>query len=188
VPAATGIVSAARVALADAQDELDAAQAAHAKLQGNLPDLEDALRATGNLVTVAVNAVIRAGTEELLGEAEELRSRLERMRLLLRFVASPEMTPADTLGPGRKMLFVSDWDAERLAFGPERGDRRHYAEGESKKLRDQPFAALADDINRFLTAPAFAREEIWNRNPVLAPFQQARIALCEDADSPLPTL
>jgi hypothetical protein len=188
VPAATGIVSAARIGLADAQDELDAAQAAHAKLQANLPDLLDDARNAGNVVTVCVDTLLRSHAALILEQAEDAVAALASARCLLRFMCTPELTAADSLGsPWRPMPLSEDWNQARQQYGEERASRRAADLHRARRERDDAFAETNTAIGRFLSRESVV-ENAWNRHPDVAPWQAARAALMDDADAPLPTL
>jgi hypothetical protein len=177
----------ARTKLGDAEHEVEAAAAAHAKLKANLADLEDALLNASNRVTVAVDAVLRAGAEHLLAEAETASLRLRAVLPALQFMIHPEAT-AEMAGRPLPVPFATDWDRERhdRAIGKERADRRHYAGAACLRERNAPFEELRTAIQNFLARPPHTDGA--RLLPASAPLHQARAALMDDADHPLPSV
>jgi hypothetical protein len=66
-------------------------------------------------------------------------------------------------------------------------DRRQHGDWGPQRKRNEPFAALDADIRCFLDSPA-RDDDAWYRRPALALWQQARAALMDDADAPLPEI
>jgi hypothetical protein len=132
-PSAAATMRAARAAVTDAEDELGAAQSALTRIQPNLPDLEDDLRAADNFVIVAADMVLRSHAERILAEAEELQARLAATRCILHFMRSPETGVSDpSTGRQTPVFPEEDWTQARRTLGPERADRRHYANSQRR--------------------------------------------------------
>jgi hypothetical protein len=176
---------AARVALADNEAELEAAVIAKGKLAERAGDLEDEHRDASNRVTVAVDAVLRAGAADVLAQAEEAALKLRALLPALQFMVAPEFGP-EMVGRPLRPLFDTDWDHERRTLGPERADRRHFAGDARRRDRDEPFTEMQAAIRRFIERPP--QNDSAHRHPSLAAWQEARAALMDDADAPLPPI
>lgn len=107
----------AREVEADAQDELAAAQAAHATVKARLGNLEDESRAAAAMVTVAADMVVRSHASEVLMEAEALAARLRGLRCILCFMESPEVSASDTLSTPRRDPLSEDWQFALRQYG-----------------------------------------------------------------------
>jgi hypothetical protein len=176
-----------RAAVADAEDELDAARGAVTRLEGRLADAEDGLRAAENMVVAAADAVLRGVAGHVLADACAAAEKLQRARVLLRFMQRPEAAGRPT-PMGRQPLIFGDDDAARR-LGPERAHRRARADTEATQLRDEGFAQTAAHVERHL---AFAlqgvheTEQRWTLAPELEAWREARAALMADPDVSLP--
>ena len=172
---------------ADAQDELAAAQAAHATVKARLGNLEDESRAAAAMVTVAADMVVRSHASEVLREAEALAARLRGLRCILCFMESPEVSASDTLSTPRR-----DPLSGRLAIRPspvrqDRADRRARDDWKVQRARDEGFAETKAEVQKFLSRGVLS-DARWNADAAVAPWQAARAALMDDADAPLPAL
>jgi hypothetical protein len=187
-PATSNAMRNARTELGDAEHEVEAATAAHAKLKANLADLEDAALDAENRVTAHADIVLRAGAEHLLAEAETAALRLRELMPLLGFMLRPEFKP-EMVGLPQHPLFHTNWDVEAAPHvcGKERATRRSFAASDVLRLRNAPFEEVGGAIERFLDRPPH-RDDVWYRHPVLEAWRAAREALHHDADAPLPPL
>ena len=155
----TGGVQAARQAVVDAQDQLDALQAALAQLRADLPGWENAVRQAEIAVESAISAILLPSVYQLLDRASEVRDQLRPLRkALLAFINEPPPNGFDhssfdrgqkPLGEVRQavMSFLSTmWkDDERQACdNPWRSIR--------ELLRADPYAMLPDLASRKLNA------------------------------------
>jgi hypothetical protein len=110
-----------------------------------------------------------------------------------RFMQTPERAGQPVI-MGRPMPALFDdgcWTDAARAFGEERASRRMRADGEVRKMRDDPFAATAAEIHRHFdrTLQAIhdaAQEQNWRGARELTQWQEARESLMRDADAPLP--
>jgi hypothetical protein len=155
-------------------------------LKENLGALEDAARDAANRVVVAVDGVLRSGAADILAQAEEAALRLRSLMPVLNFMLRPEVTPEMMVGTRLPPLFDTDWYHERRTLGASRGDTRHYAASAARQERDAPFAELEAAINRFLERPP--QNDGAHRHPSLAAWHEARTALMDDPDTPLPPI
>jgi hypothetical protein len=85
--------NAAKAALADAQDEVASARAAHAKLTARLPDLQDSLLDNQNRVVAAADRVLQGAAARALADAEAASLRVRELLPVLRFLVRPEVPP-----------------------------------------------------------------------------------------------
>jgi hypothetical protein len=105
---------------------------------------------------------------------------------VLHFMLAPEVTP-EMLGRARPQIFgEEDWNHARRYLGPERADRRHYADDAARKERVGPFAELDAAIRHFLERPP--QNDGAHRHPSLAAWHEARAALMNDPDAALPPI
>jgi hypothetical protein len=188
-PSAAGCMRQLRVAESEAQDELDAARAAHAKLVARLGTLEDEARAAGNLVVALADAVIRSPVKRVLADAVDAAVKLQRARLLLRFMQRPEMGGKIPFVGLQPPVFGEDGQDAVRAFGKERADRRATADKAALELRERDFGEVADAVKRRLDSALqviFEGERQWSLAPELGPWIEAREALMRDADAALP--
>lgn len=142
-------VRAARQAVVDARDQMDAATAALKQLRLDLPDWEAASRESAIAVEVALSGIIAPHARRLLDRANELKRELAPIRhsLLILFHASAESRSSDLLAfeRGRKPLAdlldaicrIDMWDGS----GKEQGGVWQEARA---RLRADPCAALPD--------------------------------------------
>jgi hypothetical protein len=176
-PATTNATRKARTALEVAEDELNAATTARAKLRARLGDAEDALLVAQNHVARHVDIVLRAGAAQVLADAQRAASRLRELLPMLQFFvsSSPRTSPGN-------------WEYEVRTMGRERANRRMYVGARDGSIPGQdPFAELATAIEKFVKGPLDG-DKAWSDHPVLAGWHAAREALHHDADAPLPAL
>jgi hypothetical protein len=162
----------ARIEEADAQDDLDAANAAAAVLDRRLQSADDALRRARNTVVALANSIIRGEARRVLAEAVDSARRLQRARLLLHLMVRPEAV-GTVIAMGR----------QKDVFG-EVGDPA------AERLRDKGFAETKASIDReleFGLQRVFESEKQWSLDPSLQPWIESRRALIAgDADALLP--
>jgi hypothetical protein len=159
-----------RAAVAAAEDELAAARGALAGLKERLAEAEEMLRHAGHMVIVAADAVIRGRADAVLAKAVEAAAQLKSCRRLLHFLLRPERAGQSVILGRQPLIFERDEAARRA--------------------RDEPFAALGAEIERFLDRSLQGihdAERQWSLDPELGPWTEVRDALLNDPDPPLPT-
>jgi hypothetical protein len=175
MPAATNMTRAARVAEGEAEDEVEAARAALAGLKANVARAEAELRHSQNMVVAHADRVLRgAAAKGVMADAVDLTVRLRRARLTLHLLMRPEMA-------GRVIAVGRQPDI----FG-KAGDR------EAEQVRSDGFGGEVEAaIQRHLEfglGSIHEAERQWSLAPELAPWVEARIALMDDPDAPLPPI
>ena len=131
---------AARQAVVDAQDEVEAAKGALAQLKGTLPDFEAELREADIAVEAEISKILAVAVQELMDQAAEIaRELLPLRRALLAFVMNDS--------PPR----VSD----RLAF-----DRGRQPLREAQAAVDAFFQAYDSIEDSQIDVWAFARKQL----------------------------
>jgi hypothetical protein len=170
---ATNMTRAARVAEAEAEDEVEAARAALAGLKANVARAEAELRHSQNMVVAHADRVLRGAAKGVMADAVDLTLRLRRARLTLHLLMRPEMG-------GRVIAAGRQPDV----FG-EAGDR------EAEQVRSDGFGGEVEAAIRrhleFGLGSIHEAERQWSLAPELAPWIEARIALMDNPDAPLPS-
>ena len=171
---ATNMTRAARVAEAEAEDEVEAARAALAGLKANVPRAEAELHHSRNMVVGCADRVLCGAAKGVLADAVDLTRRLKRARLTLHAMLRPEMA-GRVIAVGRQPdIFgeAGDGEAEQV-----RSDGGFGGEVEAAIKRQLEFGL----------GSIHEAERQWSLAPELAPWIEARIALMDDPDAPLPS-
>jgi hypothetical protein len=154
----------ARMELESAEDELNAATTARAKLKVRLGDAEDALLGAQNHVTPHVDIVLRAGAPQVLADAEDAAQKLRSLLPMLRFFLSPA---PESLSPR-----THSWDYEATTMGRERANRRAFTGARARTAGEGPFAELRTAIERFLAQSPLLDAAGWYRHPGLEQWRK----------------
>jgi chromosome segregation ATPase len=157
----SGVIRAARLAELDAQDQIEAANAALARLEQGLADVEQASRLARNVVLREVNRVCMPHAARLLAEAKELKAKLAARRHVLQFL----------FGPENRDEIVGGWSSTM---------------DEIKALEDrrEPLAGLYRGVSDFLGT--INVHDDGKRAAI--EWERAREALGTDPDTPLPAI
>lgn len=158
-PAANNALRAARLAQADAEDELEAAKMALTQLKkGGLGEVEQAAAEAETAVSVEVAKVLRPAGEELLE-----RARKARAEFLACYQAALALTEDDE---GEAPLFANEF--------------------QGLKARDQRCAPLVE-LRAGILKLNLTVEDWTSAKAAAEPWLRARAALRFDADAGLPT-
>jgi hypothetical protein len=155
-PKANGQMRAARMALADAEDEAQAARAACEHLKADRSD--DQVAQAENVVLVQIAKVIAPVCEELLAEAVRRRAELLALTQTLFAMTSEESAVPRTGGEVQRAVAA---DARRA-----------------------PLEAVRERVLRLNLLPT--TEELTAAQSAVAPWTRWRTSLRNDADAPLP--
>jgi hypothetical protein len=157
----TGIIRAARLAELDAQDGIEAANAALSRLEQGLTGVENAHRLARNNVLREINALLVPHAARLLAEARELKTQLAARRHVLMFL----------FGPENRDEIIRGWPSQL---------------DEIKALEDRhaPLAGMHRDVWDFLSTINVADAGM----AAVPAWEGAREALRTDADAPLPAI
>jgi hypothetical protein len=151
----------ARADEVDAQDEIDAAEAALAQLKAQLAGAEEASQLAAHRRIAAVDAVMRVVAANFFADTEQVVEELLARRAVLRFLREPDPLH------------------QPLNFYVARERDEPFAE-----MRNQIQRHLLNSVGRLRDD---GNGEDWRGHEKLKPWSSAREALFSDADTPLPT-
>ncbi len=140
-------VAAARLAVVDAQDEVEALKGALAQLKADLPGLQESALAEEVEVDSAISAVLLVPARALYERTSTLELELEPLRQALATLLKDRMPEAgDALAHQRGRAPLNEVYAGIMKFGAWRAGGPDLWTVARQRLRENAFAALPDDF------------------------------------------